>query len=102
MDFIWHLATSLLSSPLKKQKGSFIGFGANGQPLYSLTGDALVRTSMSVLAVCKNIFKEIITHSDSRSIFFFLCVNLTFTFVELIYGAWTNSNLFFHFNIKIV
>jgi len=85
------MATNLLSSPLKKQKGSFIGFGANGQPLYSLTGETLMRTSMSVIAVAKNIFKEIITHSDSRSIFFFLCVNLTFTFVELIYGAWTNS-----------
>ena len=59
--------------------------------MYSLTGETLKRTSMSMVVVCKNILKEILSHSDSRSIFYFLCVNLAFTFVELTYGAWTNS-----------
>lgn len=84
-------ATQLLSSPIKRTQGSFIGYSSNGQPLYSLTGDSLKRTSQSLINIMKNIFKEIISHSDSRSIFYFLCINLSFTFVELIYGAWTNS-----------
>ena len=44
-----------------------------------------------MVVVCKNILKEILSNSDSRSIFYFLCVNLAFTFIELAYGAWTNS-----------
>lgn len=28
---------------------------------------------------------------DSRSIFYFLCLNLSFTVVEFLYGFWSNS-----------
>lgn len=82
-----------MARPLRHLKGGIIGYSSGGYPLYSLTGETLKRTSMSMYAVCRNILREILTHSDSRSIFYFLCVNLMFTFVELIYGAWTNSNL---------
>lgn len=34
---------------------------------------------------------EILTNSDSRKIFYFLCVNLSFCGVEFLYGFWTNS-----------
>jgi hypothetical protein len=32
--------------------------------------------------------------AESRSIFGFLCLNLSFAFVELVYGMWTNSESF--------
>ena len=89
IDFI--SATNMLSNPMSKQKGSFIGYSSVGSPLYSLTGESLKRTSMSMVTVIKNIIREIISHKDSRSIFYFLCLNLVFTFVELTYGTFSNS-----------
>lgn len=88
---LYFLATEMLSRPLSKHKGSFIGYSSVGNPLYSLTGESLKRTSMSMVTVIRNILREIVTHTDSRRIFYFLCVNLSFTFVELIYGAFSNS-----------
>lgn len=88
---LYVLATETLSRPLSKHKGSFIGYSSVGNPLYSLTGETLKRTSMSMVTVVKNILREIVTHQDSRRIFYFLCVNLMFTFVELSYGAFSNS-----------
>jgi zinc transporter 5/7 len=35
--------------------------------------------------------KQILSNSDSRNIFLFLCVNLAFMFVEMLYGVWSNS-----------
>ncbi|CAH1796787.1 unnamed protein product [Owenia fusiformis] len=84
-------ATHILTNPSKMSKGSFIGYSAAGLPLYTVAGEALHRTSQSVLTVAKNGLQQILSESDSRKIFYFLCINLAFTFVELIYGVWTNS-----------
>lgn len=46
---------------------------------------------MSMVTICKNILREILISKDSRRIFYFLCLNLVFTFVELFYGVFTNS-----------
>jgi zinc transporter 5/7 len=46
---------------------------------------------MSMVTIIKNILREIVTHTDSRRIFYFLVLNLTFTFVELFYGVISNS-----------
>ncbi|RNA16686.1 Zinc transporter 5, partial [Brachionus plicatilis] len=89
--FLFVIATHSLSSPLISHKGSFIGYSSVGSPLYSLTGENLKKTSMSMVTVTKNILREIISNTDSRKIFYFLCLNLMFTFVELTYGAFTNS-----------
>uniref|UniRef100_A0A915L605 Cation efflux protein transmembrane domain-containing protein n=1 Tax=Romanomermis culicivorax TaxID=13658 RepID=A0A915L605_ROMCU len=40
---------------------------------------------------CFSNFRLIISDSKSRSIFLFLVVNLSFAFVELIWGMWGNS-----------
>ncbi|KAK3097668.1 hypothetical protein FSP39_011932 [Pinctada imbricata] len=86
------LATNMLAWPSKGSKGgSFIGYSASGQPLYSFTGDALSKTSHSLATVLQNGLKQILADSNSRRIFYFLCINLIFTFVELVYGVWTNS-----------
>ncbi|XP_064619343.1 proton-coupled zinc antiporter SLC30A5-like isoform X2 [Lineus longissimus] len=84
-------ATTILTSPSRGSRGSFIGYSSSGQPLYSFAGDALQRTSHSVIVIAKNGLKQILENSDSRQIFYFLCINLLFTFVELVYGVWTNS-----------
>ena len=44
-----------------------------------------------VVGKIKSYLRSIITDKDSRNIFFFLCLNLSFTAVELLYGLWTNS-----------
>ncbi|XP_033634104.1 zinc transporter 5-like [Asterias rubens] len=86
-------ATMILGFPVLKTnaKGSLVGYTASGLPLYNFTGDALHRTSQSVVTISKNILRQILEEYDSRQIFYYLCINLVFTFVELIYGVWTNS-----------
>lgn len=89
---VFLLATNMLAWPSKGTKGgSFIGYSPSGLPLYSFTGDAISKTSHSVAIILKNGLKQIYEDSDSRRIFYFLCINLCFTFVELTYGVWTNS-----------
>lgn len=88
---LYCLATDMLNRPLAKSKGSFIGYSSVGNPLYSLTGETLKRTSMSMVTITKNILREILLNKDSRGIFYFLCLNLCFTFIELGYGVFTNS-----------
>ncbi|WAR00427.1 ZNT5-like protein [Mya arenaria] len=86
------LATKILCSPAgRSNKGSFIGYSMDGMPVYSFSGDALQRTSQSVIMHMRNALKQVLEDSDSRKIFYFLCINLAFTFVEMIYGVWTNS-----------
>ncbi|XP_038621721.1 zinc transporter 5 [Tachyglossus aculeatus] len=86
------LAANILSSPAKKgQKGTLVGYSPEGTPLYSFMGDALQHGSHSVPRFIKESLKQILEESDSRQIFYFLCLNLVFTFVELFYGVLTNS-----------
>jgi zinc transporter 5/7 len=37
------------------------------------------------------VLKSILSSSESRPIFYFLLLNLVYLFVQLIWGAWTNS-----------
>uniref|UniRef100_A0AAY4CW69 Zinc transporter n=1 Tax=Denticeps clupeoides TaxID=299321 RepID=A0AAY4CW69_9TELE len=86
------LSDSILSSPSKKgQKGTLVGYSPEGTPLYNFMGDALQHTSQSLPRFIKDSLKQILEEYDSRQIFYFLCLNLAFTFVELFYGVWTNS-----------
>uniref|UniRef100_A0A7S3LHX4 Cation efflux protein transmembrane domain-containing protein n=1 Tax=Aplanochytrium stocchinoi TaxID=215587 RepID=A0A7S3LHX4_9STRA len=39
----------------------------------------------------RKMLRQILSSSDSRKIFIFLCINLTFMFVEFAVGFWTNS-----------
>ncbi|KAL4617588.1 zinc transporter 5 [Arapaima gigas] len=86
------LSNNILSSPSKKgQKGTLVGYSPEGTPLYNFMGDALQHTSQSLPRFIKDCLKQILEEYDSRQIFYFLCLNLAFTFVELFYGVWTNS-----------
>ncbi|KAJ7400048.1 Zinc transporter 5 [Pitangus sulphuratus] len=86
------LSANILSSPSRKgQKGTLIGYSPEGTPLYNFMGDALQQSSQSLPQFIKESLKQILEEYDSRQIFYFLCLNLAFTFVELFYGVWTNS-----------
>ncbi|KAF3848794.1 hypothetical protein F7725_015291, partial [Dissostichus mawsoni] len=76
---------------VKGQKGTLVGYSPEGTPLYNFMGDALQHTSQSIPRFIKDSLKQILEEYDSRQIFYFLCLNLAFTFVELFYGVWTNS-----------
>uniref|UniRef100_A0A8B9RE81 Zinc transporter n=1 Tax=Astyanax mexicanus TaxID=7994 RepID=A0A8B9RE81_ASTMX len=90
--FFFIMSDSILSSPSKKgQKGTLVGYSPEGIPLYNLMGDALQHSSQSLPRFIKDSLKQILEEYDSRQIFYFLCLNLAFTFVELFYGVWTNS-----------
>ncbi|RUS79405.1 hypothetical protein EGW08_012818 [Elysia chlorotica] len=85
------LASRMLLVRGRAAKGNFIGYNPAGLPLYSMSSEAFQKTSQSVLSVLKNGLRQILEDGDSRKIFYFLCINLGFTFVELLYGVWTNS-----------
>ncbi|XP_031466014.1 zinc transporter 5 isoform X2 [Phasianus colchicus] len=86
------LSANILSSPSRKgQKGTLIGYSPEGTPLYNFMGDAIQQSSQSLPRFIKESLKQILEEYDSRQIFYFLCLNLAFTFVELFYGVWTNS-----------
>nr|XP_033785760.1 zinc transporter 5 isoform X2 [Geotrypetes seraphini] len=84
-------ANILSSSSRRGHKGTLVGYSPEGTPLYNFMGDALQRNSPSLPRFIKESLKQILEESDSRHIFYFLCLNLAFTFVELFYGTWTNS-----------
>ena len=71
-------ATMILGFPVLKTnaKGSLVGYTASGLPLYNFTGDALHRTSQSVVTISKSILRQILEEYDSRQIFYYLCINL--------------------------
>ncbi|XP_029798240.1 zinc transporter 5 isoform X3 [Suricata suricatta] len=86
------LSANILSSPSKRgQKGTLVGYSPEGTPLYNFMGDAFQHSSQSIPRFIKESLKQILEENDSRQIFYFLCLNLLFTFVELFYGVLTNS-----------
>ncbi|KAK8782149.1 hypothetical protein V5799_016509 [Amblyomma americanum] len=94
--FAWVMfifATLILSAPdMKGTKGTLVGYSSGGDPLYHFNGDAFhLGSGYSVLSVLRSGLTQIMKESDSRRIFYFLCINLMFTGVELLYGMWTNS-----------
>ena len=73
----------------KSSKGSLIGYSSTGQPLYSIHDQSSALNNSA--AILKSFLAQILSDDDSRSIFYYLCINLTFAFVELICGIWNNS-----------
>lgn len=60
-------------------------------------------THSSSLRTAKQSLDIILSNNDSKQIFYFLLLNLSYMFVQLAYGVWTNSlglisdgNLFIH------
>ena len=66
--------------------GRYSGYSGAGLPLFSTQ----TRATSWATAIKTNLAKILSAH-DSRKIFFYLMINLTFTAVEFLYGYWTNS-----------
>jgi zinc transporter 5/7 len=65
--------------------------GSDAPLLPTGSSSALSFGSPSFSRGAKLVLKTIWDSADSRKIFLFLMVNLSFMFVELVYGFWTNS-----------
>jgi hypothetical protein len=85
-----------LSQPLRgSSRGTLVGYSAAGPPLYSFAGEALQRTSHSLLTVLRNGLRQIVEESDSRRIFYFLCINLV-SFLLLVSAQFARTLSRFH------
>ncbi|CAJ0574029.1 unnamed protein product, partial [Mesorhabditis spiculigera] len=83
---------SLTSSNTPKSRGGhFVGLSDSGTPLFTHGEAFLQRTGRNMMLFVKETLREILANGDSRRIFYFLCVNLSFCGVEFLYGFWTNS-----------
>ena len=79
----------LLSEPTPRHlevSGRYTGYSGAGLPFFATQTGA----STWVSTLRTNLAKILSAH-DSRKIFFYLTINLTFTAVEFLYGYWTNS-----------
>ncbi|XP_072295156.1 zinc transporter 7 [Eucyclogobius newberryi] len=57
----------------------------------SVKDDEYKPTKFNPLLKVSGWFRSILADKTSRNLFFFLCLNLSFAFVELAYGLWSNS-----------
>ncbi|XP_047443537.1 zinc transporter 7 isoform X2 [Mugil cephalus] len=57
----------------------------------SIKDDEYKPTKFNLVVKLSGWFRSILADKTSRNLFFFLCLNLSFAFVELTYGIWSNS-----------
>lgn len=57
----------------------------------SVKDDEYKPAKFNLLLKLSGWFRAILADKTSRNLFFFLCLNLSFAFVELSYGLWSNS-----------
>nr|XP_056700405.1 zinc transporter 7 [Euleptes europaea] len=57
----------------------------------SIKDDEYKPPKFNLLLKVSGWFRSILSDKTSRNLFFFLCLNLSFAFVELLYGIWSNS-----------
>uniref|UniRef100_A0A3Q3KJP3 Zinc transporter n=1 Tax=Monopterus albus TaxID=43700 RepID=A0A3Q3KJP3_MONAL len=57
----------------------------------SIKDDEYKPAKFNLLVKISGWFRSILADKTSRNLFFFLCLNLSFAFVELMYGIWSNS-----------
>ncbi|XP_051978254.1 zinc transporter 7 [Xyrauchen texanus] len=57
----------------------------------SIKDDEYKPTKFNLFVKLSGWFRSILADKTSRNLFFFLCLNLSFAFVELSYGIWSNS-----------
>ncbi|VDM31045.1 unnamed protein product [Hydatigera taeniaeformis] len=75
----------------------FVGFSPAGLPLYTpqvmplSTGSGGEGEGLSFVYHAAVTLRQVTADRASFRIFVFLCLNLSFTFIELFYGVWTNS-----------
>ena len=88
--FLLFLAVMMLTAVKRASHFDLIGTTHDGLPLYK-EAQFLQKSTFSLSSLARTTLHRVLESPDSRRIFYFLCLNLFFTFVELIYGFWTNS-----------
>uniref|UniRef100_A0A087XI04 Zinc transporter n=1 Tax=Poecilia formosa TaxID=48698 RepID=A0A087XI04_POEFO len=58
----------------------------------SIKDDEYKPAKFNLLVKLSGWFRSILADKTSRNLFFFLCLNLSFAFVELTYGIWSNRS----------
>lgn len=71
---------------VEEQRAAMVGT----DPDTTLLTDVVVLSYRFALQM-RHMIKMILANRDSRRIFLFLCLNLAFMFVQLVWGVWTNS-----------
>ncbi|XP_059081432.1 proton-coupled zinc antiporter SLC30A5-like [Tigriopus californicus] len=90
--FFFFLATlNLTTSGRGGTRAFFVGYSSAGLPMYNITSESIHEAGQSIFRTAKQGMAQILEDGNSRRIFFFLLLNLAFTFVEFTYGVWTNS-----------
>ena len=85
-DVMCYLVLPLLAAtPILNRAASTRNKDGSALPMYMDEGR--LRPSERI----KEVISKILSSRDSRNIFYFLCLNLSFTFVEFLYGFWSNS-----------
>lgn len=62
---------------------------SGGLPAKSKSASGVPETPLSL--VLRSHLKTIMDNAESRKIFYFLMLNISFMFVQMLYGIWTNS-----------
>lgn len=87
---------SLLSLPSSRprshfQRGLDLAFRQAKKMLpLSIKDDEYKPPKFNLFGKISSWFRSILSDKTSRNLFFFLCLNLSFAFVELLYGIWSN------------
>ena len=81
-------------------KGMLIGYSKGGLPLYSFSGPG-GGLPQSPAAVFKQYLRQILDASDSRNIFFYLCLNLV-SLQEVFYFYFSPASLLRYYCVSMM
>uniref|UniRef100_A0A914RYE8 EamA domain-containing protein n=1 Tax=Parascaris equorum TaxID=6256 RepID=A0A914RYE8_PAREQ len=82
------------SSTPRSRGGHYVGLSDSGVPLYTYGEAFLQKTSRSMMLFVKETLAEILSSSDSRRIFWFLCANLVMGLVAAVMSRWPASRYY--------
>ena len=79
MYTVYLVAVSILTSSSSRNSGSngnFVGYSSTGMPMYSFADEHMQKSAHSLLPMLKSGMRQILEDKNSRSIFYFLLLNL--------------------------
>lgn len=87
-----HFAPTAISHLVSSDPRSAMAYSTSSAGVATAAAHVPFLTRLSNLSRhVRATIKTILATPDSRRIYFFLCLNLAFMFVQMAYGIWTNS-----------
>jgi hypothetical protein len=83
--------STAISHLVSSDPRSVMGSSSFGSVTTSASREPLLARLSTFYRHLRATVKTILATPDSRKIYFFLCLNLAFMFVQMAYGIWTNS-----------